>query len=348
MNPLLRRFYLQNSPIEKLSREQMFALERFRSKLAQGVYQFEDVPCLCGSTKGKLVAQRDRYALPVRTHLCKLCGIMWTSPRMIEASLKQFYEDDYRPIYVGTQSATENFFEEQVQHGCKVYDFVSPFIKHDQHPIVFDVGCGAGGMLIPFVEASWSAFGCDLEAEYLERGRNAGLILVQGDVSVLREYGPANLVILSHVLEHLKNPLGSIIQIARSITVEGYVYIELPGIFSIHRTYGDIMLFLQNAHLYHFTLKTLSSLMSKAGFRLIKGDEGIRALFQRDSTVKPVLTTREYQQVLKYLYFVEIERLCSQNSSVRYIRHLAMRFSRHVLGDDRVNSVKAKLGWPQL
>ena len=283
-NLLFSRLHSIEGPVESLTEEQRTALNKFREKLGRGVYSFEQANCLCGRQKGKLIAQRDRYALPVNTYVCKSCGVMWTNPRMTRNSLMKFYQEDYRPIYVGHMKAPDDFFTAQAKHGQAIYNFLESRIPLAQGLKVFDVGCGAGGMLIPFLNAGWSVFGCDLGTEYLKCGQTAGLVLEHGDASALEKYGPANLVILSHVLEHFQAPWESLNQISRLLVDDGYLYVELPGIFRIHKTYGDILLFLQNAHLYHFTLTTLNCLTAQAGFGILKGDESIRALYRKDNT----------------------------------------------------------------
>ena len=116
-------------------------------------------------------------------------------------------------------------------------------------------------------------------------------------------------MILSHVLEHLPDPKQSLYETSNLLTDAGYLYIELPGIFYIHRAYKDTLRFLQNAHLYHFTLRTLSSLLADAGYRLVKGDEQIRALFRKDASVEPIATQDQYQKVSTYLRIMEVFRL---------------------------------------
>ena len=224
---------------------------------------------------------------------------------MTTTSLDRFYNEDYRSIYVGEAKAPTLFFEEQMHQGQRILGFVAPLMKSNIQPTVFDVGCGAGGTLVPFRDSGWNVFGCDIGGDYLESGRAAGLTLEQGDATSLQPYGPTNLLILSHVLEHLPNPLSSIKQLANLLTPDGYLYIELPGIFNIHRSYKDILLFLQNAHLYHFTLTSLCNLMQSAGFRLVKGDEYIHALFQRDTPIRTRLPNNQFIKVMTYLFAVE-------------------------------------------
>lgn len=303
-----QRFNELGKPIVFLTAYQERSLSNFKDELEQGVYLFEKARCLCGQSDDLLIAQRDRYALPVKTYLCKSCGLMRTNPRMQEDSLSRFYEKDYRSIYVGNQQASNEFFEAQINHGHFIFEFIKSKVDVVEGMKVYDIGCGSGGILIPFKDANLSTFGCDLGSEYLKRGRQAGLVLEQGQARVLQIHGCANLIIVSHVLEHFSNPIREIEQISELLTDNGYLYIEVPGIFKIREAYGDTLLFLQNAHLYHFTLATLNTLMAKVGFKLIKGDESIHALYQKTSTNKKVSTKHQALKIFLYLYFVEIER----------------------------------------
>ena len=52
-------------------------------KIAEGVYQFESVPCgLCGGEDFDVIATKDRYGLDNRVVTCKHCGLIQTMPRM--------------------------------------------------------------------------------------------------------------------------------------------------------------------------------------------------------------------------------------------------------------------------
>jgi SAM-dependent methyltransferase len=308
MNPLLSRLFSATEPVEKMTEEQRCALTAFRRKLEQGVYTFEDAGCLCGRPGGWHVAARDRFALPVDTWLCPRCGLLRTTPRMTGESLGRFYADDYRALYVGGTGVPEWFFSWQTQNGQKILDFVRGSRPDFAGSTVFDVGCGAGGTLLPFRAAGCRVFGCDTGRDYLERGKSEGLTLEFGEAPCLRPHGPADLVILSHVLEHLPHPLASLSQVRDLLAPQGLLYVELPGIFSILRTYGDALLFLQNAHLYHFTLETLSALLARAGFRLVKGDQLIRALYEPAGAPPEVGVGGQAWRVLSYLCWAEVHR----------------------------------------
>jgi len=298
----------EDEPAVVLTGAQRRAIAAFEGKLASGAYALEAAACTCGSTEGRLLAQRDRFALPVETWLCRRCGGMWTSPRLTAASLARFYDEDYRAIYIGAAVAPDAFFDNQIDQGRRIEAFLRRFLPGSALTI-YDVGCGAGGMLVPFRDAGHRVAGCDLGAQYLDRGRGEGLDLVHGDVAALRKRGRPDLILLSHVLEHLPEPVDELRRLADCLEEGGLLYVELPGIFNIHRTYrGDLRYFLQNAHLYHYTLHGLVRVAAAAGFELVWGDQRIRALFRRSAGERAVPVRNERLAVAAYLWLCRMSR----------------------------------------
>ena len=49
--------------------------------------------------------------------------------------------------------------------------------------------------------------------------------------------------------------------------------------------------------------------MAQAGFKLIKGDENICALFQKSKNIEKWLGENESSKILQYIYITEIYRL---------------------------------------
>jgi SAM-dependent methyltransferase len=318
------RFYTRVPTIKNINKSQFEALERFRIELRDNFFSFEEAACLCGERKGMLIATRDRYALSVNTYLCKSCGILWTNPQMTEESLRKFYEKNYRPIYVGEDMASETFFLEQIQHGKSILSYLCRYNNelHNELGVVFDVGCGSGGVLAPFRDAGFEVYGCDHGKKYLEYGKSQGLTLEHGGGEVLSQYGKAKLIILSHVLEHFKNPKKELELLSYLLDDDGYIYIELPGVFNIHNAYKDPLLFLQNAHLFHYTLDTLTVFMSQVGFKLVAGNQYICAVYQKKSVLPLRLCRLEYMKILFYFCGIEIGRLKYLRSFPSYASRL--------------------------
>ena len=270
------------SPSISLNALQLQKRDAVNEKVEKGIYGFETVPCAsCGSSNGELISERDRYGLFFSVQLCKGCGMVYTSPRMTDASYGAFYDNEYRPLYVGSERASDDFFAEQRNQGRRIYQFLQGAgVVKDSMKIV-EVGCGAGGILDFFRGEGHAVLGIDLGSEYVAYGRDVhGLDLRVCMLQDLALDFVPDLVIYSHVMEHILHPLEEMKNIAKVSGPTTMVYIEVPGLKNIHRSYGmDVMKYYQNAHTYHFTLGSLKHLMEMAGFGLLSGTEYVRSIF---------------------------------------------------------------------
>lgn len=317
---IFRRYHEYDAgrePVISLSEFQRERIQKVLERIENGYYILEKSPCVCGEADHSiLIAKRDRYGFPVESRLCRRCGILRTSPRFAPESLVRFYENDYRQIYdpaYGEDSdAPATLFRAEVSQGEEILHFIRPSIEKNPHLTVFDIGCGAGGVLVPFIKDGWAGYGCDIGGEYLKYGREKGLTLEKGQVRELKEkYGRADLIILSHVFEHIESPLEFLEEVSDVLQENGFLFIESPGIFNIHRVYGDIMAFLQNVHLYNYTLKTLSDVVSGEGFELVRGDDYVHAFFRKSGrkdrgTKKYILKRYYYINILIYLALIAV------------------------------------------
>jgi hypothetical protein len=148
-------------------------------------------------------------------------------------------------------------------------------------------------------------FGIDLGADYLEYGiKNHNLNLKNISLADYINGGGIDIVIYSHVLEHtrLPNELFLIKSICHKNTL---IYIEVPGLLSVHINYIDFLLYLQNAHLYYFSLNVLTNLFQRFGFSLVFGDEYIHSLFIYGDHCS-VIHSNCYEENIRYLRKIEI------------------------------------------
>ncbi|MSU55022.1 MAG: class I SAM-dependent methyltransferase [Candidatus Taylorbacteria bacterium] len=272
-------------------------------KMKNGEYRTTENPCICGKINGIILAENDRYDIPIKTVLCESCGLVRSDPYYDENTLGQFYSKEYRPLYTGTDKATSEFFMSQKTFGRIIKNLLSEKIFNGKltGKRIFEIGCGAGGILEAFKENGNEVFGCDYGRSYIEFGNTRNLNLVEGSAETLKQFGTADIVILNHTLEHMLKPQEELERIKTLLSPNGVLYIALPGIYSIHDTYrGDLMGYLQNAHVWYFTLKTLNSLLAKSGFELIYGNEIITAIYKSKSGTNST-ETENSKKILDYL-----------------------------------------------
>ena len=257
------------------------AVRNFLQEIEQGMVTLTEVNCLCDARSDVPIASYDRYGIPLTTVLCTNCGLIRSNPYYDEASLMRFYRDYYRSIYTGWKGdkAVEYIFDYEYRLGERVHSLLtecsSPIPK-----LVYDIGCGAGGTLSYFAEQGARVVGCDFDERYISYGLARGLDIRLGSVESLPNE-KADLIILNHCLEHMLAPINFLKQVRECLSDNGIIFVSVPGVFRIHATYGDISSFLQNAHVWHFSLATLDFVMSKAGYKRVWGNEDISALYVR-------------------------------------------------------------------
>lgn len=278
-------------------------------KVEQGRYRFEAVPCaVCQGADFEPIAEQDRYGLRFPVVICRACGLVQTNPRMTQESYNEFYNTEYRRLYEGTAKPSDGSFTLQYERGKHIFHSVARFFSAPpQNYFVLEVGCGSGGVIKYFQEQGCRVKGIDLGEEYLAHGRAVyGLDLTAGTLADLSLDGSPDLIIYSHVMEHILDPVEELAQVRRLLAPGGLLSIEVPGLRFVQHAYdGDILRMLQNAHTYHFSLQSLTNLLRVSGFQRLSGDESVRAVFTPGTETGALVN--EADDILGFLRSVERE-----------------------------------------
>ena len=232
---------------------------------------------ICKSKNIKLLFTNDRYGINQKTCFCDDCGFMFSNPRMTEHSTQFFYNSDiYRYIYAGEQNEEilfQNTLKELKNYKPKYpkkpdfekyyeqlyFDFINNEVSDFES--VLDIGCGRGKKIIDFNYIGKTTRGIEPSKTFHKVHTSLGLNCNVGFIKDIKE--KYDLVILSHVFEHLTN-LHEVVDILSNITKK-YLFIEVPG----HVTkFASI----QNAHNYYFSFNTLNHFILNNKFTLIKSD----------------------------------------------------------------------------
>ena len=314
---LRHRFKYDGIASVMMSNVQLEMKQAVEKKIIDGIYKFEKLNCLfCGENNFELLAEKDRYGLYAPVQVCKECGLLQITPRMTQESYNGFYNNEYRKLYEyhksdGSSGSKEDFFEIQLAGGRYIHELLSErnFLKKSSEKLlILEVGCGAGGILKIFKDNGYNVKGIDLGEEYLEYGKKAhGLDLEYGDINSVKLDKAADVIIYNHVFEHLLNPIDELKKIREIIADDGILYIEVPGILNIFESKaykGDFITFLQNAHICHFTKRTLSNMLFKGGFEPKFISEGVTSISSKAETVNAAFEN-DYEPVMEYLKKLE-------------------------------------------
>jgi SAM-dependent methyltransferase len=305
-----------NQPPWNLNPLQNKVKTEFKDLIDNGTVSINEVLyCQCGSKRFESLTSIDRFGLPFGSKICKDCGLVLTDPIISSNSLSLFYENIYHPLTFGNDTPENVKFLFNKTQGKKIYNKIIGHVNGNKLNVL-EIGCGAGFNLLDFKKNAESkgisaeVFGIEYNSKYVEYGcKKLGLNIMEGDLDSLNNTSMCyDVVILSHVFEHFIDLMSELDKIKSVINENTLLYIEVPGILDLKQKYEyncDFLRYFTCAHIYHFSLGTLTNIMRMAGFQLVEGNEKVEAIYKLSNGNNPVRIDNNYDIIVDYLRELE-------------------------------------------
>lgn len=144
-----------------------------------------------------------------------------------------------------------------------------------------DIGCGAGDNAALLTDRGWRVEGVTIDSEEAEEAERFCARIHLGDLedglpgSIS---GPFDLAILSHVLEHVRQPETVLRQVAAVLAPDGVVAVALPNVLHYrqrlaflagHFDYADTGI-LDRTHLRFYTHASAPRMIESAGYEILR------------------------------------------------------------------------------
>jgi len=238
------------------------------------------IPCpLCKSPDSEHVQliKHDRYSMGLSTVICRNCNMIFTNPRPTEEALKAFYQNNYRDYYFSYPDPKSDGFKDSFIHlnaqrrAKDIYKRISKYVR--ENPTVLDVGCGEGALLEQIRGAYPDAHlvGCEPSEKYAVYAAEtscAEVYAIDVDGFLEKNDKTFDLISISHVLEHVTDPIGILKKLSDVLNPDGVIYIEVPNILS-SSWHGPGMFHI--AHITHFSPNTLINALERTKLDLVEG-----------------------------------------------------------------------------
>ena len=148
-------------------------------------------------------------------------------------------------------------------------DFSVMYLQARPQARLLEIGCGSGRMLNIMKSLGWKAEGIDFDATAVANARGKGLDVRYGTLSE-QGYADASFdaIIMSHVIEHVPDPKGLLVECHRILKPGGVLSMVTPNIDSFgSRFFGHSWLHLDPPrHLILYNSASLHNLAQRAGF----------------------------------------------------------------------------------
>jgi SAM-dependent methyltransferase len=204
---------------------------------------------------------------------CDRCLLSFLSP--LPSHPEQYYEREYFEAY---ESAGLHFPTESDELPSRFGERLRDAEQYVGRGSLLEVGVGHGAFLSVAKNSGWRTFGIEVSdyAARLARERY-GLDIFCGTLEDARVASASfDFVHMSHVLEHLRDPRGTLKELFRILRPGGLLAVEVPNELDclqvkclravrLARPYS-----VRSTHLFFFTPGTLAAVIRGAGFEIRK------------------------------------------------------------------------------
>ena len=198
---------------------------------------------------------------------CAKCDLVQMNPQPVAENVKSRYGDDYLSYEIENE---ESFLTLQKLGlaDAGFYRIERELMENKGSPKVLDVGCATGTLLAFLKGRNWQVTGAEISpsAEYAREKR--GLDVRSMSVEDCRfPDGFFDVVLASHLIEHLNSPKAFVREVGRILCPGGYFMLTTPNIGGFQsRLFGSRWRGAIFDHLYLFSVRTLKAMLAAEGF----------------------------------------------------------------------------------
>lgn len=217
---------------------------------------------LCKKRKSTFLFNSNGYSIVK----CNSCKLIYTSPLPSDKELD---------LYYSKFNFKDGFKFENILRGDARRSISNLNKLGYKNGDLLDIGCGAGFFMDEAKNNGWNVMGIDTAAIPINHAtKKLKLHAVQKNILDFNSEEKFDVITLQQVIEHISNPYPILKKIKSQLKASGLLCVSTPNINSwlsqiLKERFNYII---PPEHLIYYSPKTLSLLLSKAGFRVVKSN----------------------------------------------------------------------------
>lgn len=227
-------------------------------------------PCpVCSTASGRWVARHLDFR-GVQIYHCGVCDFLWSDPFPSPAQLADYDQGKYE---LPGDPEHSSRYAEKAEIAQGQFEFIRRALPMTLEGLrVLEIGCGPGFLLHEFRRRGAACLGLEPDAAAAAYAREAFSLTVREEdfrSPTLRPHA-YDLILLSHVFEHLPDPVGALARLHDLLAPDGLVFIEIPredlSVFALRRSGGYRSC---ASHLFFYGPESFQRLAEEQGFRFL-------------------------------------------------------------------------------
>ena len=205
---------------------------------------------------------------------CRSCGLVQQDPQPEPAAVAARYDEAYLRYEEERQYAFRDL-ELLALRDLRLAEAARPLFgrarSEGRKPRALDVGCATGALLAALRDEGWEPQGVEISGPLAAYGSSRHGLAIHGGTLESAAFPAASfeLVHASHLIEHLNDPASFLAEVGRVLAPDGLLVVTTPNAEGFQaRLLGAQWRSAIYDHLYLFSPRTLSSLMSARGLEI--------------------------------------------------------------------------------
>jgi 2-polyprenyl-3-methyl-5-hydroxy-6-metoxy-1,4-benzoquinol methylase len=201
---------------------------------------------------------------------CKICSFIYADVKVSQIELDHYYSNisKYEDKQISTGGGY-NIYDKERLAGVAIY--LSNLFT-DKNIKIADVGCAIGGLLEQLKKLGFDNItGIDPSKSCVEITKNEkGIDCLHSSLFDLNDsFGTYDLIIISHVWEHILDLETAINSLEKILSPNGYIYIECPNAMNYKNTIHAPLQELNTEHINHFYEKGFLNFFGLRNYKCI-------------------------------------------------------------------------------
>ncbi len=196
-------------------------------------------------------------------YICNDCGLI-QNDFVSSPYLDHYYHKKYREVR--KESINDKYLEFMSLRAKSQHEFIMKNLPESiLMKSVLDIGAGAGKLLEVFIPKT-KTYAVESDAAMVAHMEKNEAITIVNEATLFEEEnnGKFDLITLSHVFEHINNPLEYLYKLHKIVSDEGYIFLEVPN-EPVHLISHHVKKKKKGiGHLFDYTVDTLRQMIDKS------------------------------------------------------------------------------------
>ena len=242
-----------------------------RNNTQDGVTDIASCPICSGTSSSHIIAQNSAFGKTFDIALCNFCELYYFAKQPSQSFLEDFYEKQYFSEVRKRRFAYLLKSRFSKMRAFSQFAYIQNHLDTSEDKSILEVGSADGSFLSFFKKHGWVFKGLEFNEYIIKRARKQyGIILESKNILDIDPGSERyDIIAMSHVLEHLTDPVEVLGHCKKLLNPGGFIFIELPYSPLPGETTPELLSdYLDTTHLFNFRPSSLQRLLQKSGLEL--------------------------------------------------------------------------------